>query len=165
MMNRDAYLRNQSHCDLLVEHAWAHLIEDFGLDHVVAVHDHDDVFWRDLVASSHPWEDLREHDMVEVCAFAVELAGLLDAVSDVEHVGVAYIQPSECIQHGVVHVVAMDCMNTTRTSPCSQRTAYRERMKMEVVCSECVVVLFKQKQNFDKRRRGVIVIPCHVFQV
>jgi hypothetical protein len=88
-MNKDAYLRNKSHCDFLVEHAWAHLIEDFGLDHVVTVHDHDDVFRGDLVASSHPWEDLREHDMVEVCAFAIELAGLLDAVSNVEHVGVA----------------------------------------------------------------------------
>jgi hypothetical protein len=83
------YLRNEGDCHLLIQHAWAHFVEDVRLHHVVTVDHHDDILLRDLIKSSNTGEDLLKHNVVEVCTFAVKLTRLLDAISDIEHIGVA----------------------------------------------------------------------------
>jgi hypothetical protein len=84
-------LRYEGDRNLLVEHTGAHAIENFGLDHVIAVNNHENVLHRNLLPMAHCRENFVQDDMIEIGGFPVQLPRLLDSVTHVKDVRVACI--------------------------------------------------------------------------
>ena len=82
---RKAHLWHKGDTDGAVKHAGAHLEKDPWLDHVIAVHDHEDVVLGNVGCAARVRIDLGENGVVQIGTLAVQLA-TVDAIADVHHI-------------------------------------------------------------------------------
>jgi hypothetical protein len=66
-------LRDESERNSWVTHAWSHFVEYVWLAHVVTVHDHHDILFRDIICRDDPRENFLRENMVDVRCLAVDL--------------------------------------------------------------------------------------------
>jgi hypothetical protein len=87
----DWHLRHKRDSHTSVQHACSHLHEDLRLDHVIAVHNHDDVLLRNICGATDVWIQFCQDCVVQVCRLAVHLA-TLDTISAILHIPMPYMQ-------------------------------------------------------------------------